>query len=111
MYIPGLLEAYGPVRTEATDPYWVGATVRSNTTAEYTALIELLLLLETVTRIYPGSIYGANIYTDSEVALKTALGIYTPNQNLGISNRLVSLYTLVASRIRLNIHWVEAHVK
>ena len=93
-----LAELHGPVVLQPQSPFYLGATVGSNNSAELSAVGEALLWL----RDYSGSVLGEPkpgqaplsvcVRYDSEYAAKSVQGIYNGKKNEALIARIRSIY-------------------
>ncbi|KAL3926278.1 MAG: hypothetical protein SGPRY_003371 [Prymnesium sp.] len=74
-----VVELFGPVTLDTGSPYFLGAEVGSNNTAELSAICEALLWL--VEQAGPSGNAPAAIYYDSEYAAKQLQGLWKTNKN------------------------------
>lgn len=86
-----MCELFGPVELDAQSPFFLGAEVGSNNTAELTALGESLYWIRDVgtTAAFPGPV---RVLYDSEYAFKSISGEYDGKKNRALIERIRVLY-------------------
>lgn len=98
------LESAGTVLTTPTNPDWLGARVKSNNTAEMTAMCQVLK--HAITHHPTAHI---DIRYDSSYTARIAQGLTTPTKNIEIAQSLRFLATHFERRGHLTFTHVRAH--
>jgi len=101
-----LAELYGPVVTDAADPFYIGAEVCSNNTGELSAVCEALRWIKNERS---GARVEATIRYDSKYAANIASGRHKAHANIRLAARANMLYKEVHSDHVLVFEHVKGH--
>jgi ribonuclease HI len=99
-------DSYGPVSTFTDDPWYVGASVGSNNTAELTAVIEAL---DVFLRLKQTTDFLISPYIDSQLTIDIITGSSSPTNNLILVSQLRSHYNSLSQTSKIIMHKVESH--
>jgi len=96
----------GRVVTDHTSPWYLGACVGSNNTAEITAAIEaiLWLLLED-----QSDVSHATMHSDSKLVVGLGNGRIAPKTNKMLARTLKEVARRARKHLRIRFKWVKAH--
>ena len=105
-----MLDAYGPVATQATDRLFVGASHLSNNTAELSAIVEWCFwALSFASSDNFDRSLGFRIYSDSSYVVGLVNGKFVPKENMHISLLAVHLVRQVRLLAAVEVVWIKAH--
>ena len=100
-----ILEASGPVTTNAAFQFFLGASVGSNNTGEISALMEAALYLLSLSQ--PPS--EVTFYYDSKWAASMAKGDSRPKRNKALVHSARAVFAALATKTRVQWKWVKGH--
>ena len=106
-----LVEQYGPVVTNASSPYFLGAESNTNNTAELSAIAEALLWF---IHYRPSPALNLAIITDSQLCITFLEGRAEPYKNIALVNRCRELLSLCKSSVpgtSVWFHHISSHTK
>ena len=99
------IEGYGRVNTDYSSPFYLGATVGSNNTAELSAIMEAMLYLLQV-KVKPGKVV---INYDSKWAAQMTRGHARPKRHKVMVANARRIYTQLEDAAQVEWKWIKGH--
>ena len=96
---------YGPVVTNTRSQYYLGAKVKTNNTAELSAVAEAFLYVQH----NPLPCRQITVLYDSKYAANMIRGTWTPRHNRALINTCQELYQQIRQIYQISWKWIRGH--